>query len=45
MLAEIGKMYWLPEKNTEIVIPYWYFLPVLALVILAALWLMKKRKR
>ena len=43
-LAELGKTYWLPEQNTDIIIPYWYFLPIPALLILLALWIIKRKR-
>jgi len=36
--------YWLPEKDSEIVIPYWAILLVLAVLVLLALWFVKRRK-
>jgi len=37
-------IYWLPERNYDFVIPLWIPLACAAVVILLALWFVKRRK-
>ena len=44
MNPQHATVYWLPEQDSDIVIPYWCILLGLAFLILLALWFVKRRK-
>jgi LPXTG-motif cell wall-anchored protein len=44
MTPQHETLYWLPDKNYDFVLPNWILAAGVAVVILLALWIVKRRK-